>query len=228
MERKRWYKLGLKQKKAVVTKEQKAEARKLKIAKEKLANAEDEDSEDEAVEDDEDEEEIILAKTGERIENSHNLKNDLFGYIDENGNVVYLNIDDEEFEDGENPPAEKTQEIKSTEGIEVEAAPPVIVSLEALEINDIGPIDIPVVANKSKTQSLKKEELGDENESDDDDEANASSNIALPQTEQEKTTFFGRYFEEQTRPCPRINPCIMTRFESIFYFISLNLFSFVF
>jgi hypothetical protein len=202
MERKRWYKLGLKQKKVALTKEAKAEARKLKIAKaaaEKGEGSEEEISESDDEVDEDEENEIIIMRNGDRVINAQ-AKNDLFGYIDENGNVVYLDIEDEadgdtaNLEEGGEKSLEPVSTVSEKEEAKLEEIIPIVEEMKKIDIA----AEVATQEEVSNDLSLLKED--------------PERKMDLPQTEQEKTTFFGRYFDEQTQPCPRINPCIMTRY----------------
>lgn len=209
MERRRWYKLGIKQKKVQLTKEEKVAARKAKQTgnakgKSKSTNemegdndgVEDNDEEDE---EDDEEEDIIISKDGNRLENPH-IKNDLFGYIDENGNVVYLDIEDEFLGDESTiPPLPVQKNSEEQTSILVEDGVSTITQSEKL-----------VVGIEQVTVHLETTQLVADSE--------AKPDIPLPQTDLEKSTFFGRYFNEQKQPCPRINPCLMIRGNSLYIY----------
>ena len=98
LDRKRWYKLGLKQKKAKLTSEDRRNTRKLQKLKERN-NEDDEDLSDTSDidnSDNEDDDEDVNMNDLGIVDNDRAEKGDFFGYIDETGNVVYINLKDEE------------------------------------------------------------------------------------------------------------------------------------
>jgi hypothetical protein len=106
LDRKRWYKLGLKQKKAKLTAEEKRAGRKLKqmSAAEGGEDGDDDDLsqasevDDASDSDDSDNEGAALKKTG-GIDAVRAEKGEFFGYIDETGNVVYIDLNEEDPEE---------------------------------------------------------------------------------------------------------------------------------
>lgn len=112
LERRRWYKLGLKQKKAKLSSTEKKEARRVKqkSAAEGADGADGDDqsdagSEDEGsdldVSDDEDEDGAKNTNLSGAVDAVRADKGDFFGYIDETGNVVYINLKDDDGEEGD-------------------------------------------------------------------------------------------------------------------------------
>lgn len=210
MERRRWYKLGIKQKKEQLSKQAKAEARRLRQAEKKSGIDGEEEEQDDAEESDDEEDNeiednIILSKSGERLTGVKVNDKDLFGYIDETGNVVYINIEDElgleaamenvQLEKADNSPLQETSNT---------------VVEESTSLTDITPEILPADDNKLRVTIEEPVKAIVEVEKQEEGET-AVSSIILPTTDLEKSTFFGRYFEDQHLPCSRINPCLMTR-----------------
>jgi hypothetical protein len=106
LDRKRWYKLGLKQKKAKLTAEEKRAGRRLKqmSAAEGAEDGDDDDLsqasevDDASDSEDSDNEGGALKKTG-GIDAVRAEKGEFFGYIDETGNVVYIDLNEEDPEE---------------------------------------------------------------------------------------------------------------------------------
>jgi hypothetical protein len=111
LDRRRWYKLGLKQKKAKLTTEERRAERKLKRGAEPgTAGGEDDDqsemsdADSEGSEAEDDESDSDDAATGNKtggVDAVRAEKGDFFGYIDETGNVVYINLNDPDPDDAE-------------------------------------------------------------------------------------------------------------------------------
>jgi hypothetical protein len=214
MERRRWYKLGIKQKKEPMSKQAKSEARKLKLANQaglKVSHEngdkdEDEDDDSDEGEDDDVEESIIISKDGQRLTGVKVNEKDLFGYIDETGNVIYINIEDEFGleENLDNLNIENSDQPESNT-----SAVPLNSTQTSVTLVDISPeiVDGPkqIVEQPVKTIESPEELDGEE------DPVPENSALPLPTTELEKSTYFGRYFEDQRQPCSRINPCLMIR-----------------
>jgi hypothetical protein len=170
MERKRWYKLGLKQLKL------KAE----RVSKEKklmnVAGEDDHSSSD--VEDDDCSDENIpdgICASGPQSE--------LFGYIDESGNVVYIELDESEGLPLTGNAGEKADE-QSIATTTIEA----FTDLQLVEISNQSP-------QPHDNSTTVVERLTDEMEH-------------VPQLVHGKTL---ESLETSCQPCPRINPSILIR-----------------
>jgi hypothetical protein len=111
-ERKRWYVLGLKKAKLPGTE-------KVKKAKKTLKTdtAEENDENDNEASSEEDEDEIETSNVNEEndAEDAKLASGDFFGYIDENGDVVYMKLEDEETEELH---SHNTSDVEYAENIE--------------------------------------------------------------------------------------------------------------
>jgi hypothetical protein len=111
LDRRRWYKLGLKQKKAKLTTEERRAERKLKRGAEPgAAGGEDDDQSEmsdadsegsEAEGDETDSDDAATGKKTGGVDAVRAEKGDFFGYIDETGNVVYINLNDPDPDEAE-------------------------------------------------------------------------------------------------------------------------------
>jgi hypothetical protein len=201
MERRRWYKLGIKEKKAAKEIKDSKKAKSGYTEKEGgTADESDEQNEEYDLDDEEADDRIILSQTGEKLDSREALKNDLFGYIDENGTVVYINIEDDlDFSE-----QEKDASCEVTGDNNVEEKERALENGRKLEISeDELPQNVTIdMQLHSELPGLKAESM---------DILKDPQSTSQPKTEEEKHSFFCRYFTEQRQPCPRINPCLMIR-----------------
>lgn len=194
MDRKRWYKLGLKQQKTKLTTAEKQEIRKAKLngtmnTKAKDSEDEEENDESEQDEDDEedDEEENIIFKNEKMREKQIN-SGELFGYIDESGAVVYVYLEEDENDDED--------QILSLEQ-----------SSPSSDLAEVEQVQVAIVETQNETSTGIENELAAAtiNETDKDTEKAQLS----PEGATQLVTSF---FDEQLQPCSRINPCLMMRY----------------
>jgi hypothetical protein len=103
-ERKRWYELGVKHASALTAGKKKRRKQKAKSAEEGAENGGSSEEEEEEGDDDDGEEDGEI----ERQEQLRQAQENLFGYIDDSGNIVYVNIDetaDDDFVTTDAPPS---------------------------------------------------------------------------------------------------------------------------
>lgn len=255
MDRKRWYKLGLKQQKAKLTAEEKKAQAKAKAAARlnaaqvaaakgapKRARTEDdgsddgedgdsgdegqqeeavplEESEDEEEDEEEGDDEIIIdALSGGRVSaTALKGKGELFGYIDDNGDVVYLHVDDMEDEEGE-------EEEVGGEGLKdaaiaatpASASAPAAIGLEDIttSLEETHLPSASTTAGASTTSAIPTAITGTKTSS------SAPPTTTVPTSVPVRTLptlrnaeDFARFFSTPVEPCPRINPCTMIRYE---------------
>jgi hypothetical protein len=213
MERRRWYKLGIKEKKAPKQMKDSKKVKSGNAEKETMADDSDADAEEDDAEEDETDDRVIISQTGEKLDSREALKKDLFGYIDENGTVVYINIEDD-LDVAVEQDEEASSEIIRNNHEEEKSQ--VMEKMKELEITEIElPQDVTADMEVQADSPVLKEESTDI----DMDLPRSSSLVPVPKTEEEKNSFFGRYFSEQRQPCPRINPCLMIR---LVLFVSLR------
>lgn len=151
-ERKRWYELGVKHASALATGKKKR-----RKAKEKTT--ENENEQEESSEEEVDEDEVEDGEIQEDALHNQNQEN-LFGYIDDSGNIVYVNIDSDDFGEvdiamvDDAPPATSIQDDWINVGVSPPAPPhdSVEVLVEKLDISE-APIPVPQENKPQLTQS---------------------------------------------------------------------------
>lgn len=194
-ERRRWYQLGLKSKKAAAGDKKK---------KKKLANAA------------AGAEVVSSSSEGEQsdAEESRLQNGDFFGYIDESGNVVYLDLnapDDEDFAVGDSKASSAAGDIKSSKGEEVSS----VFQFDSME-SAVSSVGVPASDTKSDHGTSGVESKGEELF------IGTLTSSTLWATEGSEppppslsaatgAVGLARYFGSLRSPAPRINPCVCVR-----------------
>eukprot|EP01038_Epipyxis_sp_PR26KG_P009482 gene9482-12773_t len=194
LERKRWFKLGLKQKKIITEKKSK----KIRNNHEKLmidsndandiigVNVQQNDDEEDLDDDEEEEDE-----NDDGTYNNENNKKELFGYIDENGNVIYINLD--EMDEAE-------------------------IKLDDIKV-DVNLLNLKLSENEQKNRiKMNSNDFNGHNE----DEKllhSKSNNDDLKANEENNTnSSVNKYFIVNNEPCPRFNPALIVKGNTLYVF----------
>lgn len=217
MERKRFYKLGIKKKKDPAAGNNKGK-------KDAQAGEEDDsDGEHDDEDDDEDEEDIAKQPTLEE------LQQELFGYIDESGQVVYIEAEPEDEEEWgvvmecDNNAAEAAAVTTALETMTVsqESANAVIVTVTDVVADDMEVVEPVVDTNDIQLTEESLATVGSvvafsglTARSAATTTKKASGNAVTDATTAVEVIGhhnIATYFKNQISPCPRINPCLIIK-----------------
>ena len=151
-----------------------------------------EGSEEEDDEDNEDEDDVL----------NDDASSKLFGYIDDSGNVVYMELDS-----NDNEAAEEAQSASVQTTIE----PMEALTISATEIVSINP-PIPPIINEAAAATASNVSSGDVTA------ATPVSPDDTPTNGKSTPTNFSGYFIGRTNPAPRINASVMVRGNILFIY----------
>ena len=223
MERRRWYQLGLK------TAKESGKRRKKKVEGCAAADGGDDNDEEDGDGDEDDEE-------GEEKEHAAGEGGDAnkFGYIDESGNIVYIDMEgaDAETEAEAEADAGGVFEFGSLAG----AAKAIATAAGQEEEEEEEAVTVVRSAGEEKVDDYvprKKAGQGDEDEDDEEDDEDAWGKPRREDQEEEDddedgaaagearrmtTSRLGAHFSISSEPCARINSCLMMRGNTLFIY----------
>lgn len=267
MERKRWYKLGLKQKKAKLSSSDRRLARSERKRSGLNADAEsdgddaDGGSSDDGGDGDDDELELEdgdgdvdtketssslkkMAKDSIAVSNKVE-RGELFGYIDETGNVVYIDMSDSSAEDG----ADNAMQVDDDDDV-VLTESCVMQSVEgAEELSAVGEAAVDIRIEETRRNQLKysrraaaqapaaadaavsavmTDEMVDQTAVDAAEAAvaglsmggsgNKLEMISPSELPPGQSSYIHKYFSALSEPCPRINPALIVRGSTLYIY----------
>ena len=218
MDRRRWYKLGLKQKKDKVSSAERklnkqAKAEKLAAIASNLSLKENEsqdipdDISIESYESDDDADDADGAVDGGKLKGS-SAHEDLFGYIDENGAIVYITYDQEMDVDHEEGtvsiPTPIGSAVVNSDDMEIASKKESSISTNSASARS------PTVESAIGSPQVVKEDPGKTLVAEND--LSCEEMATVPSSNKgASSSNLASFFSSQEQPCPRINPCLMMR-----------------